>query len=119
MASRMKAPPADAASPDPPAWNGDALTIAEPTRQARTGEPAMPTKPSSPSTRPSQPRMAGEGSRLTPPSAARAMSLSPAMSANVMAAPSPDSENHDFFSGSGSSYVIGKTVATEDEDRDF
>ena len=32
---------------------------------------------------------------------------------------SPDSENHDFFSGSGSSYVIGKTVATEDEDWDF
>ena len=25
-------------------------------------------------------------------------------------------ENHDFFSGSGSSYVIGKTVITEDED---
>lgn len=29
------------------------------------------------------------------------------------------SENHDFFSGSGSSYVIGKTAATEDEDWDF
>lgn len=28
-------------------------------------------------------------------------------------------ENHDFFSGSGSSYVIGKAVATEDEDWDF
>lgn len=27
--------------------------------------------------------------------------------------------NHDFFSGSGSSYVIGKAVATEDEDWDF
>src|SRR5690606_20724059 len=28
-------------------------------------------------------------------------------------------ENHDFFSGSGSSYVIGKAVDTEDEDWDF
>jgi ribonucleoside-diphosphate reductase beta chain len=28
-------------------------------------------------------------------------------------------ENHDFFSGSGSSYVIGKAVITEDEDWDF
>ncbi len=28
-------------------------------------------------------------------------------------------ENHDFFSGSGSSYVIGKAEATEDEDWDF
>ena len=28
-------------------------------------------------------------------------------------------ENHDFFSGSGSSYVIGKAVNTEDEDWDF
>lgn len=28
-------------------------------------------------------------------------------------------ETHDFFSGSGSSYVIGKAVATEDEDWDF
>ena len=27
-------------------------------------------------------------------------------------------ENHDFFSGSGSSYVIGKAVVTEDEDWD-
>ena len=27
--------------------------------------------------------------------------------------------NHDFFSGSGSSYVIGKAVATEDDDWDF
>jgi ribonucleoside-diphosphate reductase beta chain len=25
-------------------------------------------------------------------------------------------QNHDFFSGSGSSYVIGKAVVTEDED---
>ena len=37
----------------------------------------------------------------------------------VLAALSPDSENHDFFSGSGSSYVIGKAVATEDDDWDF
>ncbi|WP_304617025.1 class 1b ribonucleoside-diphosphate reductase subunit beta [Paracoccus sp. (in: a-proteobacteria)] len=37
----------------------------------------------------------------------------------ILAALSPDSENHDFFSGSGSSYVIGKTVATQDEDWDF
>jgi len=28
-------------------------------------------------------------------------------------------ENHDFFSGSGSSYVIGKAEATEDDDWDF
>ncbi|SDG52872.1 class 1b ribonucleoside-diphosphate reductase subunit beta [Sulfitobacter delicatus] len=38
----------------------------------------------------------------------------------IMAALSPNSdENHDFFSGSGSSYVIGKAVATEDEDWNF
>ncbi len=38
----------------------------------------------------------------------------------IMAALSPSAnENHDFFSGSGSSYVIGKAVATEDEDWDF
>lgn len=37
----------------------------------------------------------------------------------ILAALSPDSENHDFFSGSGSSYVIGKAVATEDADWDF
>ena len=38
----------------------------------------------------------------------------------IMAALSPNSdENHDFFSGSGSSYVIGKAVVTEDEDWDF
>ena len=37
----------------------------------------------------------------------------------VLAALSPDSENHDFFSGSGSSYVIGTAVATEDDDWDF
>jgi hypothetical protein len=28
-------------------------------------------------------------------------------------------ENHDFFSGSGSSYVIGKAVNTQDADWDF
>ena len=28
-------------------------------------------------------------------------------------------ENHDFFSGSGSSYGIGKAVNTEDEDWNF
>ncbi|OAN13280.1 ribonucleotide-diphosphate reductase subunit beta [Photobacterium jeanii] len=38
----------------------------------------------------------------------------------IMAALSPNAdENHDFFSGSGSSYVIGQAVATEDEDWDF
>lgn len=38
----------------------------------------------------------------------------------IMAALSPNAdENHDFFSGSGSSYVIGKAIATEDEDWDF
>ncbi|MBS3182434.1 class 1b ribonucleoside-diphosphate reductase subunit beta [Leucobacter manosquensis] len=38
----------------------------------------------------------------------------------ILAALSPGSdENHDFFSGSGSSYVIGKAVVTEDEDWDF
>jgi len=38
----------------------------------------------------------------------------------ILSALSPNSdENHDFFSGSGSSYVIGKAVATEDDDWDF
>lgn len=38
----------------------------------------------------------------------------------ILAALSPDAnENHDFFSGSGSSYVIGKAVNTEDEDWEF
>ena len=38
----------------------------------------------------------------------------------ILAALSPNAdENHDFFSGSGSSYVIGKAVATEDDDWDF
>lgn len=38
----------------------------------------------------------------------------------ILAALSPNAdENHDFFSGSGSSYVIGEIVDTEDEDWDF
>ncbi|PRX09218.1 UNVERIFIED_ORG: ribonucleoside-diphosphate reductase class Ib beta subunit [Martelella mediterranea] len=38
----------------------------------------------------------------------------------IMSALSPNAdENHDFFSGSGSSYVIGKAVSTEDDDWDF
>lgn len=37
----------------------------------------------------------------------------------VMSSLSPGSENHDFFSGSGSSYVIGKAEATDDEDWDW
>ena len=37
----------------------------------------------------------------------------------ILASLTTDSENHDFFSGSGSSYVIGKAVATEDEDWNF
>ncbi len=50
---------------------------------------------------------------LFPPEACK---VSPA----ILAALSPNSdENHDFFSGSGSSYVIGKAVATEDDDWDF
>jgi len=38
----------------------------------------------------------------------------------ILAALSPNAdENHDFFSGSGSSYVMGKAVETIDEDWDF
>ena len=38
----------------------------------------------------------------------------------ILSALSPNAdENHDFFSGSGSSYVIGKQESTEDEDWDF
>ena len=38
----------------------------------------------------------------------------------ILSALSPNAdENHDFFSGSGSSYVMGKAVDTEDEDWDF
>uniref|UniRef100_UPI00321F9C82 ribonucleotide-diphosphate reductase subunit beta n=2 Tax=Corynebacterium stationis TaxID=1705 RepID=UPI00321F9C82 len=40
--------------------------------------------------------------------------------AGVMTSLDPSAnENHDFFSGSGSSYVIGKTEETEDSDWDF
>ena len=42
--------------------------------------------------------------------------VSPAILSSL--SPNAD-ENHDFFSGSGSSYVIGKAVNTEDEDWDF
>ncbi|MDH6235724.1 class 1b ribonucleoside-diphosphate reductase subunit beta [Cryobacterium sp. CG_9.6] len=39
---------------------------------------------------------------------------------SILSALSPNAdENHDFFSGSGSSYVIGKAVVTEDDDWDF
>lgn len=42
------------------------------------------------------------------------------VSPSILSALSPDAnENHDFFSGSGSSYVIGKAVNTEDNDWDF
>lgn len=42
------------------------------------------------------------------------------VSPSILSALSPGAdENHDFFSGSGSSYVIGKAVATEAEDWDF
>ena len=38
----------------------------------------------------------------------------------ILASLSPNAdENHDFFSGSGSSYVMGKAVETEDEDWNF
>lgn len=38
----------------------------------------------------------------------------------ILSALSPNAdENHDFFSGSGSSYVMGKAVETEDEDWNF
>ena len=39
---------------------------------------------------------------------------------SILSALSPNAdENHDFFSGSGSSYVIGKAVNTQDDDWDF
>jgi ribonucleoside-diphosphate reductase beta chain len=42
------------------------------------------------------------------------------VSAAIMASLSPNAdENHDFFSGSGSSYVIGKAEETDDGDWDF
>jgi ribonucleoside-diphosphate reductase subunit beta nrdF2 len=38
----------------------------------------------------------------------------------ILSALSPNAdENHDFFSGSGSSYVIGTAEATTDDDWDF
>ncbi|WOF23953.1 class 1b ribonucleoside-diphosphate reductase subunit beta [Microbacterium betulae] len=47
---------------------------------------------------------------------AEATNVNPA----ILSALSPNAdENHDFFSGSGSSYVIGKAVATEDDDWAF
>ena len=47
---------------------------------------------------------------------ADAVDVNPAILASL--SPNAD-ENHDFFSGSGSSYVIGTAEATEDEDWDF
>ena len=42
------------------------------------------------------------------------------VNAAVLSALSPNGdENHDFFSGSGSSYVMGKHEATTDDDWDF
>lgn len=42
------------------------------------------------------------------------------VNAAILSALSPNAdENHDFFSGSGSSYVMGKTEATTDDDWDF
>lgn len=43
-----------------------------------------------------------------------------AVSTEILSALSPDqSSNHDFFSGSGSSYTIGDVEVTEDDDWDF
>ncbi|XPE23268.1 hypothetical protein ACNKHM_19720 [Shigella sonnei] len=42
------------------------------------------------------------------------------MNPAILAALSPNfNESHDFFSGSGSSYVMGKADETEDEDSNF
>lgn len=42
------------------------------------------------------------------------------VSATILSALDPNAdENHDFFSGSGSSYIIGKTVPMEDGEWDF
>ncbi|MFP3036983.1 MAG: class 1b ribonucleoside-diphosphate reductase subunit beta [Arsenophonus sp. ER-BJ3-MAG3] len=42
------------------------------------------------------------------------------VSPEILSSLSPNAnENHDFFSGSGSSYIIGKTITTEDEDWNF
>jgi hypothetical protein len=48
--------------------------------------------------------------------------MRPAVAAKIPGLRTPDQvgeQDHDFFSGSRSSYVIGKAVVTEDEDRDF
>ena len=47
---------------------------------------------------------------------ADAVDVNPAILASL--SPNAD-ENHDFFSGSGSSYVMGTAEATQDEDWDF
>lgn len=47
---------------------------------------------------------------------ADATDVNPAIIASL--SPNAD-ENHDFFSGSGSSYVMGKAVETDDDDWDF
>jgi ribonucleoside-diphosphate reductase beta chain len=41
------------------------------------------------------------------------------VSASIMSALTLGGENHDFFSGGGSTYSVGKKKATEDEDWDF
>jgi ribonucleoside-diphosphate reductase beta chain len=42
------------------------------------------------------------------------------VNAAILSALSPNAdENHDFFSGSGSSYVMGKHESTTDDDWDF
>ena len=42
------------------------------------------------------------------------------MTAAILAAMSPNSDEYqDFFSGSGSSYVMGKAEETDDDDWDF
>lgn len=42
------------------------------------------------------------------------------VSPEILTSISPNAdENHDFFSGSGSSYVIGRAEDTQDEDWDF
>lgn len=41
------------------------------------------------------------------------------VSASIISALTLDGENHDFFSGGGSTYVIGKNEDTQDDDWDF
>ena len=44
----------------------------------------------------------------------------PSAGTEILAALAPSAdENHDFFSGSGSSYIIGKAEHTSDDDWDF